>query len=68
VAVEPLTESPYPGFAISLAPAGGGKPPAYGAALGRLDGDDLRIVLAIGEEPGSVRATARQVAERELGS
>jgi hypothetical protein len=68
VAVEPLGESPYSGFAISLAPAGGGKSPAYGAAFGRLDGDELHLVLAIGEERESVQATARRVAEGELGS
>ncbi len=68
VAVEPLGEGPYSGFAISLAPAGGGKSPAYGAAFGRLEGDDLHLVLAIGEEREAVQATARRVAERELGS
>ncbi|MCB5177703.1 hypothetical protein [Microvirga lenta] len=68
VSVESLDGRPYPGFAISLAPADGGKPPAYGAAFGRRTGDELHVVLAIGEDPESVRATAREAAARELGS
>lgn len=68
VSVERLEEAPYSGFAIVLAPADGGKRPAYGAALGRRSGEELHIVLAIGEDARSVRETARQVAERELGS
>jgi hypothetical protein len=63
-----LTDAPYPGFTISLAPADGKKAPAFGAALGRLSGDELEVVLVVGDNPDSVRDTARQVAERELGS
>ncbi len=45
------------GFGISLAPADGNKRPAYGAALGRLSGDILRLVLVIGEEEAVVEET-----------
>lgn len=68
IRAERLTNSPYPGFTISLAPADGRKRPAYGAALGRRSGEDLEVVLVIGEDADSVLETARQVAERELGS
>jgi hypothetical protein len=68
VSVERLTDSPFQGFAITLASADGAKRPAYGAALGRGDSENLTVVLVIGEDPENVRATARQVAERELGS
>ena len=68
VSVERLRDAPYPGFAISLAPADGRKAPAYGAALGRRSGEDLEVVLVVGETPDAVQDTARRVAERELGS
>ena len=68
IAVERLDDSPYPGFAISLEPADGKKAPAYGVAVGRRSGDALDIVLVIGEAPDAVRAAAREVAARELGS
>jgi hypothetical protein len=68
ITVERLRDGPYPGFAIDLAPADGGKRPAYGAAFGRREGETLSVVLVIGEAPDAVRETARQVAARELGS
>jgi hypothetical protein len=68
ISVEPLKDAPYPGFAISLAPADGRKAPAYGAALGRRSGESLDVVLVIGETEEAVQDTARRVAERELGS
>lgn len=68
VAVERLGNTPYQGFAISLSPADGGKKPVHGAALGKPMGEDLTVVLVIGEEAEAVRETARTVAERELGS
>lgn len=68
IAVERLDNPPYRGFAISLAPADGGKKPAYGAAFGRRKDEDLTVVLVIGEEADAVRETALTVAERELGS
>ncbi|EIM27264.1 hypothetical protein [Microvirga lotononidis] len=68
ISVERLVDSPYPGFAIELAPSDGGKRPAYGAALGRRSGNDLEVVLVIGEAPDAVRERAREVAARELGS
>jgi hypothetical protein len=68
VSVNRLDEGTFHGFGISLAPANGRKPPAYGAALGWRLGDDLRLVLAVGEDAEVVQATARRVATRELGS
>jgi len=68
VTVERLEGAPYPGFAIALAPADGGKRPAYGAAFGKRSRNDLDIVLVIGEASDAVRETARTVAARELGS
>jgi hypothetical protein len=68
IAVERLTDGPFPGFAIDLAPADGGKPLAYGAAFGKRDGETLSVVLVIGQVQDAVRATARDVAVRELGS
>jgi hypothetical protein len=37
-------------------------------ALGRRDGDALRVLLVIGEDPDAVDATARKVATAHLGS
>ncbi|MEE1658372.1 hypothetical protein VB618_19410 [Microvirga sp. CF3062] len=68
ITVERLRDGPLPGFAIDLAPADGGKPPAYGAAFGKREGEILSVVLVIGEAQDAVLATARQVAARELGS
>ncbi|HEV2563969.1 MAG TPA: hypothetical protein VGU19_02690 [Microvirga sp.] len=68
ISVERLRDAPYPGFTIDLAPADGGKKPAYGAALGKRSGRDLEVVLVIGEVPDVVRETAKDVAARELGS
>ncbi|MGO4574261.1 hypothetical protein [Microvirga sp. 2TAF3] len=66
VTTKPLQDSPYRGFAISLAPADGRKAPAYGAALGLRSEDALRVVLVIGEDEMSVQTAVRRVAEREL--
>jgi hypothetical protein len=68
ITVERLTDSRYSGFAIDLAPADGGKRPAYGAAFGKREGETLSVVLVIGEVQDAVRETAKQVAARELGS
>lgn len=68
ISVERLKNGPYPGFSITLAPTDGGKPPAYGAALGRRSGEDLDVVLVIGQAADAVEQTAREVAARELGS
>ncbi|MBM1174988.1 hypothetical protein [Microvirga arabica] len=68
VTVERLRGGPHPGFAIDLAPADNGKPPAYGAAFGKREGGTLSVVLVIGEVQDAVRETAREVAARELGS
>ncbi|MBJ6127065.1 hypothetical protein [Microvirga splendida] len=68
ITVERLTDGRYPGFAIDLAPADGSKRPAYGAAIGRREGEGLSVVLVIGEVQDAVRETAKQVAARELGS
>ncbi len=66
IAVERLVNTPYSGFSISLGPADGRKRPAYGAALGRRSGEELEVVLVVGEEAEVVQSTARQVAEREF--
>jgi hypothetical protein len=68
IAVERLKNLPYPGFVIALSPKDGGKPPAYGAALGKRSGEDLEVVLVIGDAADVVQQTARQVAARELGT
>lgn len=68
ITVERLRDGPYPGFAIDLSPADGGKRPAYGAAFGKREGEALSLVLVIGEAQDAVLATAREVAARELGS
>ncbi len=68
IAVERLGDAPYPGFAIDLAPADGARRPAYGAALGKREGEALSVVLVIGEDAQAVRDTALRVAARELGS
>lgn len=67
VSVERLKNALYPGFAISLAPMDGKKPPAYGAALGKRSGEDLEVVLAIGLSPEVVEQSVREAAARELG-
>jgi hypothetical protein len=66
VSVEPMKEAAAYGFAISLAPADEGKAPAYGAALGRRVGEDLRLVLVVGEARDAVQSTVREVSVREL--
>jgi hypothetical protein len=66
VAARPLKEESLYGFAISIAPADGGKRPAYGAALGRQSGGTLEVVLVIGEDQTSVLSTVLDVARREL--
>jgi len=66
VSVERLREGAGYGFAIELAPADGGKRPAYGVAVGKPQGEDVVVVLVIGEDPGSVRSAALQAAAREL--
>jgi hypothetical protein len=55
------------GFVLALGRSDGERP-AYGAALGTRTGDSLRIVMAIGEDPNAVEATARRVASEHLGS
>jgi hypothetical protein len=68
VTAERLKNAPFPGFIITLASTEGGKPPAYGAALGRRSGEDLDVVLVIGQAADAVEQTAREVAAREFGS
>ncbi|MET0527637.1 MAG: hypothetical protein ABW003_04710 [Microvirga sp.] len=67
ITVERLRNVPYPGFNIVLTPSDGGKSPAYGAALGRRSGEDLDVVLVIGQTAEVVEQTVREVAARELG-
>ncbi|NIX78182.1 hypothetical protein [Microvirga terricola] len=62
-----LQEGPSYGFTISLGPQKGGKAPAFGAVLGQRSGEDLMVVLVIGDAADAVEATARRVARAELG-
>ncbi len=57
-----LSAGGYEGFALTLGRADGTRRPAHAAALGMRNGDALRIVLVVGEDPAAVEATARQVA------
>jgi hypothetical protein len=66
--VSPVDEEGYRGFALTLGRRDGSKRPAYGEALGRRIGAELRVVLVIGESPESVDATARRVAREHLGA
>ncbi|MCG7393274.1 hypothetical protein MHY87_10190 [Microvirga sp. ACRRW] len=66
IAVERFKGAPYPGFAITLSPKDGGKPPAYGAAMGRRSGEGLDVVLAIGVSSELVRQSVQEAAEREF--
>ena len=68
ISVKRLNSTPYIGFTIGLAPRNDGKPPAYGAALGRPSGESLDVVLVIGNDPASVQETVRRVAEHEWSS
>lgn len=68
VALRPLSEGATSGFAITLARRDGGRRPAYGAALGRPQGDGLELVLVIGEEAAAVEDAARRVARQHLGA
>lgn len=67
VSAAALQEGPSYGFTISLSPQKGGKTPAYGAVLGQRAGEDLMVVLVIGDAADAVEATARRVARAELG-
>ncbi|HZW46077.1 MAG TPA: hypothetical protein VFF61_01010 [Microvirga sp.] len=68
ISVERLKDTPYPGFAISLAPLDGSKAPAYGAALGKRSSAGLDVVLVVGDTVEAVQQTVRRVAARELGT
>lgn len=67
-ALTPLQEGSATGFAITLARRDGARRTAYGAALGQRSGEDLRVVLVIGEDASAVQDTARRVARRHLGA
>jgi hypothetical protein len=68
VTLKPLQEGRTTGFAITLARRDGARRPAYGATLGQRSGEEVRVVLVIGEEAGAVEDTARRVARQHLGS
>jgi hypothetical protein len=55
------------GFLMTLQRQDGTRP-AYGAALGQRLGQDLRVVLVIGEDRETVETTVRRVAREHLGS
>jgi hypothetical protein len=56
------------GFLLTLEREDGSRAPAYGAALGKASGEDLRIVIVIGGSEEAVEATLRRVAVEHLGS
>ncbi len=62
VAVRPLDEAGLPGFVLTLSREDGARPPAHAAALGRLAGGSLSLVLAIGTDEAATVAAARQAA------
>jgi hypothetical protein len=64
---KPIEAGPARGFSLTLHRPDGSRA-AHGAVLGQRFGPDLRLVLVIGEEPGSVEASARRVAREHLGS
>ncbi|KAA2241264.1 hypothetical protein [Salinarimonas soli] len=66
VAVRALREEGLPGFAITLSRADGARPPAYGGAVGRIEGDELRVVLAAGDDEAAVLAGLRGVVAARL--
>lgn len=66
-AVRRLADGPLQGFALTFG-RDDGQRAVYAAALGRRMAGSLRVVLAIGESPESVEATARRVAAQHLGS
>ncbi|HEV2557053.1 MAG TPA: hypothetical protein VGU45_00345 [Microvirga sp.] len=68
VDLKPLQAGSAAGFAITLARQDARRRPAYGAALGRRSGGDLRVVLVVGEDAGAVEDAARQVAREHLGA
>jgi hypothetical protein len=55
-----------PGFAITLGRADGSRAPAHGAAFGRLEGETLRLVLAVGDDAEATLGAARQAAAARL--
>ena len=63
----PLQEGGATGCLLALAPVDGGRPPAFGGALGRRDGDGLRGVIVIGESEDAAAPTLRSVAAEHLG-
>jgi hypothetical protein len=68
VALKPLQAGAAAGFALTLARQDARRRPAYAAALGRRSGETLQVVLVIGEEPGPVEETARQIAREHIGA
>lgn len=55
-----------PGFAITLGRADGSRAPAHGAAFGRLEGETLRLVLAVGDDADATLGAAREAAAARL--
>ena len=65
VSARRIEDPTYRGFAISLAPSDGRKPPAYGAAFGRRTREALKLVLVIGDDEDGRARDPHRVAERD---
>jgi hypothetical protein len=68
VVVRHLRDGPFEGFTIKLGRKDNALRPVLGAALGRRFGQDLRVVLVIGEDAEAVETTALHVAAEHLGT
>ncbi len=55
-----------PGFAITLGRADGTRPPAHAAAQGRLRGESLELLLAVGDDEAATLAALRGAADTRL--
>lgn len=53
----------FDGFSLVIAKRGDGEVVLHAAAVGRRDGKDLRVVFAVGDDAGVVRAAVAQLVE-----
>jgi hypothetical protein len=66
VRIRSIGSADAPGFAITLSRADGRRPPAHAAAQGRLRGESLEIILAVGDDEAATLAALRQASEARL--
>jgi hypothetical protein len=64
--VTPFVAEGARGFTLALSRRDGSRP-AFGAALGRPFGPDIKVVLVIGEDAAAVEDAARRAARENLG-